>query len=112
MIFKTDFIKKKYLIQKAFKKLFDITIMKPVHTNQTVLEEDMRIFKYDSHFICYTTSVISMVESILKKCRTVKKSFIVMQCISDPADHGANGLGNQMYTIANNAVLSQMEINE
>ena len=33
--------------------------MKPVHTNQTVLEEDMRMFKYDSHFICYTTSVIS-----------------------------------------------------
>ena len=38
----------------------------------------------------------------------VKESFIVMQCISDPADHGVNGLGNQMYTIANNAVLSQM----
>ena len=64
-----------YLIQKAVKKLFDITIMKPVHANQTVLEEDMRMFKYDSHFICYTTSVMSMVESILKKMSYGKREF-------------------------------------
>lgn len=30
-----------------------------------------------------------------------------MRCIGDPLNHGVNGLGNQLYAIANNAVLAQ-----
>ena len=29
------------------------------------------------------------------------------KCISDPSNHGVNGLGNQLYTICNNAILAR-----